>query len=70
MTQGTSPVCLQCRHWKGPVSGQWGFFCDAFPDGDGIPAVVIMEGNQHLSPLPGDHGIHFEAKAGGGPSNQ
>jgi hypothetical protein len=35
-----------------------GLTCDAFPRG--IPDTVILGGDPHTGPLPGDHGIRFE----------
>ena len=34
--------------------------CKAFPDG--IPQIVLLGEEQHRTPLPGDHGIQYEAK--------
>lgn len=52
MTIGASPVCRQCIHYHGNLT------CKAFPEG--IPDVVIMDGNDHTKPIEGDHGILFE----------
>jgi hypothetical protein len=39
-------------------------FCDAFPDGDGIPSEIITNEADHREPFPGDHGIQFDALPG------
>lgn len=59
---GRSPVCLKCKHLRTNPKGKMGFYCDAFPDGEGIPDRVIMGGDKHGQPIVGDHGIRFEPK--------
>jgi hypothetical protein len=64
---GPAPVCTagpqgRCVHLhkldpEAPMPDV-GFACDAFPDG--IPDVIIEEGNPHTSEVPGDHGIRYE----------
>lgn len=48
------PACMTCIHFhrEGPLS------CDAFPER--IPDVIWLEGNPHLTPVTGDHGIRYE----------
>jgi hypothetical protein len=41
------PVCEKCKHID---NSKPGYFCKAFPDG--IPKVIIEEGNTHKIPLP------------------
>ena len=56
---GVEPVCTKCKHLR---ESEWGFFCDAFPDGDGIPNEILVDGDPHTEAFAGDHGIRFEAK--------
>lgn len=51
-------LCQSCTHVRG-----LGWFCDAFPDGDGIP-VDIQVGGDHRTSRPGDSGIVFELAEG------
>jgi hypothetical protein len=57
--RGLGPVqCAGCVHmhaWRIP-----GNFCDAFPDGDGIPAEIIIGEHDHKKPYLGDNGIQRE----------
>lgn len=46
-------ICHTCIHLR--KLGK----CDAFPDG--IPANILVGNLIHTVPLPGDHGIQFEA---------
>jgi hypothetical protein len=46
------PVCLHCRHQISYSK------CKAFPNK--IPEDILIQGNQHLEPFTGDHGIQFE----------
>jgi hypothetical protein len=62
--------CPMCRYYfseKGrhrPEQKEWPSyeFCAAFPDGDGIPLRVFLDG--HFKPKIGDHGIRFEPAEG------
>jgi len=57
---GEFPQCDECRHLHAD-----GAYCDAFPDGKGIPTKLLIFGpnmHDHGLPFPGDHGILFEAK--------
>ncbi len=55
MTTGPAPICLtgKCIYWTGnpPKGTMWGFACKAFPQG--IPDKIIVEGDRHTKPLPG-----------------
>ena len=52
--------CVSCRfkHKDGP-------FCDAFPDGEGIPEVILLNNFAHDKPFEGDHGIMYEPERRG-----
>lgn len=54
--------CAFCKHFRG--DDRTGNFCDAFPDGDGIPQEIIDNDFDHRQPHKGDHGIQFEALPG------
>lgn len=34
-------------------------FCEAFPDGEGIPATIITGRDNHLTETAGDHGLRY-----------
>ena len=34
-------------------------FCEAFPDGEGIPGNVATGHNNHLTEVVGDHGLRY-----------
>jgi len=53
---GPSPVCLKCQHFRREL----GLPCAAFPKG--IPDEILVGGNKHDKPYPGDHGIQFEPR--------
>ena len=57
---GPAPVCLDCTRLHDTETG---FFCDAYPEGDGIPVRILVGGDPHTEAVPGDHGLRFEAKA-------
>lgn len=64
------PQCSKrnCKHFRGVKQDDEEerterVVCAAFPDG--IPEAIAYGQNLHLSPYPGDHGIRFEANAGG-----
>lgn len=52
-------ACPLCLHLRMPPDRQGRLFCDAFPDGDGIPANILSGENLHTTPVEGDHGIVF-----------
>ena len=53
---GPKPVCSSCKHFdKYKVQ----FVCEAFPDR--IPDSILIHGDNHSSPIEGDHGIQFES---------
>jgi hypothetical protein len=33
--------------------------CEAYPDGEGIPDVILNGLFKHLTPWPGDHGLMY-----------
>ena len=57
------PLCHLCKRYqksKGHPreNGKgWVLYCEAYPDGDGIPLSVYRLG--HFKPKPGDHGLQF-----------
>ncbi|MCX6998069.1 MAG: hypothetical protein NTV49_13545 [Kiritimatiellaeota bacterium] len=52
--------CCFCKHWIPPTKQGDGDVCAAYPDGNGIPFLIVAGEWQHDHPLPGDHGIQFE----------
>ena len=61
MTQRIIP-CQSCIHYH-QHRRLTGTFCDAFPDGDGIPSIIVLGRVTHRTPYPGDRGIQWEPKA-------
>ena len=61
MTTGPRPQCDACIHRR-PIELDQPWTCDAFPDG--IPEAILDDEVDHRQPVPGDHGIQFEAKPG------
>ncbi|TLM60962.1 MAG: hypothetical protein FDZ69_13720 [Deltaproteobacteria bacterium] len=60
---GPAPKCLECKHLRDRPEGVlFGFFCDAFPDREGIPDDIFIDGFDHTKAYPSDHGIRFEPK--------
>ena len=49
-----SIVCSFCKNLKNPMIK----ICKAFPKK--IPDVVWLGEKDHLTPIPGDHGIQYE----------
>ena len=68
------PLCYSCKHYHSGkdvrkvnlpddfVGWRRIKFCDAFPDGTGIPENIFYGG--HFKPEQGDRGIYFEPKNG------
>lgn len=54
----TMPMCMFCSHLR--RDNQQGNFCDAFPDGDGIPGDIMRNEADHRRPFIGDHGVRFK----------
>lgn len=44
-----------------PAAVRGTYRCEAFPDG--IPETIFV-GPDHVAPVPGDHGLLFEARPG------
>jgi hypothetical protein len=57
------PICVGCQRLHKAVYGKWGLFCDAFPDGEGIPDSIKSSQVDHRQPVDGDHGLQFLAKS-------
>lgn len=55
------PICVDCQRLHKATYGQWGLFCDAFPDG--IPNAITTTRVDHRKPYPGDHELQFLAKS-------
>ena len=59
------PLCVLCKRYHrfddGYIDekGNRHKFCDAYPDGEGIPDAVYWTG--HFKPKPRDNGLQFEA---------
>ena len=55
------PQCFRCTHYRHAPRNPGGRFCDAFPEGDGIPRAILFNVHSHKQPYPGDRGIRFES---------
>ena len=59
------PLCVLCKRYHRfkyvYAEGNRLHFCDAYPDGKGIPDAVYWVG--HFNPKPGDRGLQFEARS-------
>ena len=55
------PLCLLCKRMGQSIwdrnAKRERRYCEAYPDGDGIPDAVYWTG--HFKPKPGDHGLRF-----------
>ena len=52
--------CIVCEHSQEYEPGK----CEAFPDG--IPDELLRENVLHDKPYPGDNGLRYEQRQGGG----
>lgn len=59
----TPPICVNCKRLRPARYGAWGLFCDAFPDGGGIPDAIKSSEADHRQPFVGDHGLQFLARS-------
>jgi|TARA_R100000789_G_C3016799_1_gene152592 hypothetical protein len=57
---GEKPICLNCKHLDWDLKYGKGWYCEAYPDGWGIPEEIIMGEVDHKKPFKGDNGIQFE----------
>ena len=46
--------CNTCAHVYPGMS-----YCEAFQDGESIPANIMTGRNNHLTGVAGDHGLHY-----------
>lgn len=51
--------CIRCLHW-GALDGI-GWTCEAFPEG--IPVAIVKGKRSHEDNVPGDNGIHYDARS-------
>lgn len=60
---GPAPACLRCKRFSHDVLDKERrrilHFCEAFPDGDGIPDEIWCMGDKHTKSFPGDRGFLF-----------
>jgi hypothetical protein len=64
MTQRLIP-CAHCqRFFQGRADQKEGAFCEAFPEGKGIPTEIILCRVTHRLPYPGDHGLQWLPEPG------
>lgn len=54
----SGPICTGCKHYND--GDTVGILCGAFPQG--IPDAILLHGEDHRQPFPGDHGIQFEPR--------
>ena len=59
----TPPICVNCKRLRPARYGKVGLFCDAFPDGGGIPDAIKSSEADHRQPFAGDHGLQFLARS-------
>lgn len=62
MTLTMRPICVYCTRYRARKPGTWGLFCEAYPEGKGIPDAILDSKADHREPYEGDHGLHFLAK--------
>jgi len=55
-----SNQCLECKRFYGPSGKEFGFTCEAFPDG--IPDKIFTGLHNHTKPYKGDHGLRFKKR--------
>jgi len=55
-----SSQCLGCKRFQGLSDKEFGFICEAFPDG--IPDDIITGLFDHTKPYKGDHGIQYKGR--------
>lgn len=56
MTTTATPMCMYCSR----LSTE-GWTCEAYVEG--IPNALWIASADHRAPLPGDHGVRFEANS-------
>ena len=62
----SEPLCFLCSRNTGcfydELNDETFYFCEAYPDGIGIPKAVQQSG--HFNPKPGDHNLQFTPRSG------
>ena len=54
--------CATCTRFFADRKG--GNYCEAFPDGAGIPSAIIKAEHDHRDPFPGDNGLRYKPVKG------
>lgn len=61
-----APLCVFCKRRRDyikrdSINARTHYYCDAYPDGDGIPEALYWE-TTHFKPKAGDNGLQFIPK--------
>jgi hypothetical protein len=57
--------CDYCIWFRPAPCYELTLFCEAFPDGKGIPDAIRSCEHDHHEPFPGDHGVRFTPRYAG-----
>jgi hypothetical protein len=64
VTKYGPPIGIYCARWHQREPGKRGLFCDAFPDGMGVPDEIMYSQVDHRTEeVQGDHGLLFVPKS-------